>query len=51
MSVHVVYGDTQQGGFDVIRTITDVLLLMAPLLIVYAIWFTTKNIEEDDKDE
>jgi len=24
---------------------------MAPLVIVYAIWFTTKNIEEDKKDE
>jgi len=39
------------GISDVIRTITDMLLLLAPLVIVYAIWFTTKNIEKDEKGE
>ena len=33
------------------RTITNIVLLMAPVIIVYAIWFATKDIEKDKDDE
>ena len=32
-------------------TVTNIALLMAPLVILYAILFTTKNIGEDKKNE
>ena len=33
------------------QMITHALLLMAPLIILYAIWFTTKSIEKDENNE
>ena len=33
------------------RTITNIVLLMAPLVAFYALWLSTKNIEKDKKDE
>ena len=33
------------------QTITDALLLMAPLVILYAIWFITESIEKDENNE
>lgn len=33
------------------KTITNIVLLMAPLVAFYALWLTTKNIEENKKDE
>ena len=33
------------------QMITDALLLMAPLVIFYAIWRITKSIEKDENNE